>query len=168
MIDAAGFRQFMARRAESIGLRLIKTGHYTAAETLLRKCLAIRRKELPWRVLLGGIDLEETRYESMLGEAILKLGRTDEAEKILLRSATQLLHLGSISVGFSEVVLSIFMPESKKGVEMVQKNRQQLLRDTVERIVQLYQSTNRPEVAQEWLATRRLLEATASTQMEAK
>lgn len=69
---------------EKLGLFRLRTGEPTRALPLLEKGLAIVRERLP------ASDRRVARAESALGECLTKMGRLDEAEKLLVRSLENL------------------------------------------------------------------------------
>jgi serine/threonine protein kinase/Flp pilus assembly protein TadD len=106
-----------------LGLNLLKQQRYAEAEPLLRECLAIREQKLP-------DDWLRFNAQSLLGGALLGQKKYDAAEPLLVQSYEG-------------------MKQREDKIPPLGKRR---LPEAVERIVQLYEATQRPEKARAWRA----------------
>jgi serine/threonine protein kinase/TPR repeat protein len=106
--------------AELTSARL-REGKFAEAEVLARECLAIRERDIP-------DDWRTFNARSMLGGSLLGQKKYAEAEPLLLAGYE----------GMKQREVSI-PPEGKPR-----------LRETLERLVQLYEATHRPGQAAEW------------------
>jgi tetratricopeptide (TPR) repeat protein len=105
-----------------MGLTLLESGKYAAAEPVLRESLAIREKRLPESWL-------RFNTASMLGGALLGQKKYVEAEPLLLQGYEGLKqHENQIAEGYKEIRLG----------------------EAAERIVRLYEATNQPKKAAQW------------------
>ena len=116
-IGGAGY----TRTAECLINTLLAEHKLTEAETLARKGLALREKEMP-------DDWGTFNARSMLGGALLGQKKYTEAEPLLL-SACEGMKL------------------REDQIPPLGKPR---LKEALQRLVQLYQETHRPEQAAEW------------------
>jgi WD40 repeat protein len=132
---AAGARQSMPRDPQlagmlaQYGLTLLKLKAFTDAEPLLRECLAIREKQQP--------ELWTTfNSQSMLGGALLGQKKYAEAEPLLLK-------------GYEG------MKAREKTIPPQGKVR---LTEAAERLVELYEATDRKDEAKKWAAVAAALD----------
>ena len=103
------------------GLGLIQVKAYADAEPLLRECLAIREKTQP--------DLWNTfNSKALLGGALLGRKKYSEAEPLLL-------------AGYDEM---------KRREATIPPQGKPRLTEALERIVQLYDATNKPDESSRW------------------
>jgi len=107
----------------SRGLNLLNQKRFAEAEPILRQCLAIREAATPEEWL-------RFNAMSLLGGALLGQRKYAEAEPILLQ-------------GYEGM---------KQREATIPAHGKVRLPEAVERIVQLYEATNQPELAQEWRA----------------
>jgi len=135
MVEAEGRREPRddAQRAASLGLlgaSLIDRADYDEAEPLLREALQLREATAD-----GGTAVE-LRHE--LGEALIGLGRLDEAESLLLETYRTL---------------------SDRAEVIPVPLRDGLLREAVERLIRLYEAWGKSEEAARWYRERAALRA---------
>ena len=100
--------------------RLIE-GKFTEAEELARECLAIREKEIP-------DDWRTFNARSMLGGSLLGQKKYAEAEPLLLS-------------GYAGM---------RQREDKIPQQGKPHLKETLRRLVQLYEATSRPDQAAEW------------------
>ncbi len=105
-----------------LGTNLMKQGKWAEAEKVLRQTLEVRRKKSPQ-------DWTTNNTESLLGEALLGLKRYEDAEPLL-----QAGHKGLVAKRY-------YIPY------MVQTQR---LNEAVERLIRLYEATDKPARAAEY------------------
>jgi tetratricopeptide (TPR) repeat protein len=103
-----------------LGHSLLRHRRYADAEPHLRECLATREERLP-------DHWSRFNAMSLLGGALLGQGKFAAAEPLLVQ-------------GY----------EGMKQREATIPPRNPRLREAVERLVELYEATNRPETAAEW------------------
>jgi tetratricopeptide (TPR) repeat protein len=104
-----------------VSLMLLQVKAYADAEPLLRECLAIREKTQP--------DVWNTfTARSMLGGALLGQAKYAEAEPLL-------------AAGFNGM---------KQREATIPPQASDRLTEALERLVQLYEATNKPEEAAKW------------------
>ena len=100
---------------------LLTAEKFAEAEPLARECLAIRERQLP-------DDWRTFNIQSFLGASLLGQKQFDQAEPLLLS-------------GYEG------MKAREEGIPPAGKPR---LKEAIQRLVQLYEETNRPEKASEW------------------
>ena len=100
---------------------LLADGKFAEAEPLARECLAIREKQIP-------DDWLTFNARSLLGGSLLGQKKYAEAEPLLL-------------AGYEG------MKQREDRIPAVGKPR---LKETLQRLVQLYDATGRPDQAAEW------------------
>jgi hypothetical protein len=109
----------------TLGLNLLQQKKWTDAETVLRECLVIREKKQP--------DVWTTfNMQSMLGRALLGQKKYAEAEPLLLK-------------GYEGM---------KAREEKIPPQGKIRLREAIDRLIELYTVTNKPEEAKKWQAER--------------
>jgi tetratricopeptide (TPR) repeat protein len=111
----------MAGLQATQGFTLLQRGRYADAEPVLRECLATRERLIP-------DDWRRFNAMSLLGGALLGQGEYAQAEPLLLQ-------------GYEGM---------KPREARIPPPGKQRLPEAVERIVELYEVTNRPEKAREW------------------
>ena len=104
---------------------LLSCGQQAAAEPLLRECLAIREKAQP-------DDWTTFNTRSMLGSALCGQKKYAEAEPLLFK-------------GYEGM---------KQREEKIPKEAKVRLVETVDRLIELYAATNKPDEAAKWRAER--------------
>ena len=114
-----------AQRLEDLAGRFSADGQYSPAVDVLRVCLAIRRSAH------GSGDWMVAHTEALLGHCLTELGRYQEAETLLLRSAESL--------------------QRELG------EQDQNTRSAQRQLIALYTAWNRPDEAEHW---RAVLEST--------
>ena len=109
----------------ALGLNLLYQKKWTDAEPIIRECLAIREQTEPdeWRTF---------NAKSLLGGVLLGQKKYDEAEPLLL-------------VGYEGLKL--------REAKIPPPPKDRLLREAVERLVQLYEATGKPDEADKWRKT---------------
>ena len=108
-----------------IGLSLLQQKKWTEAEPLLRECLAIREKTQP--------DVWSTfNTKSLLGGALLGQKKYAEAEPLLLK-------------GYEG------MKQREKTIPPQASTR---LPEALDRLIELYTATNKPDEVKKWQAER--------------
>jgi len=113
--------QLYARALAGLGLNLLKQQRWTEAEVVLQECLTAREKTQP--------DLFATfSTKSLLGASLLGQKRYAQAEPLLL-------------AGYAGMEQREDRMPCGGDVRLLQ---------TIERLVQLYQATDRPQQAAEW------------------
>jgi serine/threonine protein kinase/tetratricopeptide (TPR) repeat protein len=115
----------LARILAWFGHELLKYGHYTEAERVLRECLAIRQAKLP-------DDWSTFNTQSLLGDSLLGQQRYGEAEPLLMQ-------------GFQGMLAR---------AKTIPAPAQIRLTEARQRLVQLYEAWGRPEQAAQWRAAR--------------
>jgi hypothetical protein len=113
-----------------VSLELLGCGQAAAAEPLLRECLAIREKTLP-------DDWTTFNTTSMLGGALLGQKKYADAEPLLL-------------AGYQG------MKQREKAIPAAGLV---YLTEAVDRLVQLYEATGKPDEAARWRKEREALQA---------
>ena len=108
-----------------VGLTLLKSGAFADAEPVIRDCLAIRDKAEP-----DAWTTSNTR--SMLGGALLGQKKYTEAEPLFAR-ATQ------------------GMKARAKAIPPAASPR---ITEALDRLIELYSATNKPDEVREWRAER--------------
>ncbi len=111
----------LAAMLAQFGLSLLEQKKWTEAEPLLRECLAIREKQKPDEWLTFNT-------KSMLGGALLGQKKYAEAEPLLLS-------------GYEGM---------KKQEDKIPLPARIRLNQAVERLVQFYEATNKPDEAAKW------------------
>jgi eukaryotic-like serine/threonine-protein kinase len=111
----------LAAALAQFGSSLLKQKKWTEAEALLRECLAVRGKQKPDEWLTFNT-------KSMLGGALLGQKKYAEAEPLLLS-------------GYEG------MKKQENKIPLAGKNR---LNEAVERLVQFYEATSKPDEAAKW------------------
>src|SRR5262245_54876968 len=111
----------LAGMLAQISFGLLKQKKWCEAEPLLRECLAIREKSLPDAWLTFNT-------QSMLGGLLLGQKKYAEAEPLLLQSYEE-------------------MKKREVTIPAMAKNR---LPEAAERLVQLYEATNKKDEAERW------------------
>ncbi|MBL8824627.1 MAG: tetratricopeptide repeat protein [Planctomycetia bacterium] len=112
----------------SLGLILLEAKSFTEAEPLLRECLTIRENSQP--------DAWRTFYtQSMLGGALLGQKKYTEAEQLLLK-------------GYEG------MKAREKTMQLQDNTR---LPEALDRLIQLYTETSKPEEVKKWQAEKEKL-----------
>jgi hypothetical protein len=125
----------------AFGAALVEKGEYAEAEPLLRLCLAIRREALSeedWRI---------AEVMSVLGASLAGQNKFDEAEPLLLESYTQ-------------------VKDSAETIPNALRNEQ--IGKALERIVNLYESWNKPRTAAKYRAALSEQESAGPAEPEAK
>jgi tetratricopeptide (TPR) repeat protein len=115
---------------------LLEENKFTQAESMARECLTIREKELP-------DDWRTFNTRSMLGGALLGQKKYAEAEPLLLS-------------GYEGM---------KQREDKIPQEGKPRLRETLERLVQLHEATDRPDQAAKW---KRKLELFSGEEAERK
>jgi tetratricopeptide (TPR) repeat protein len=98
-----------------------QAGRVTEAEPLLRECLAIRQKKIPY-------DWQTFETQSQLGEVLLSQKKYAEAEPFLLQGYDGL----------------------RRRKSFIDEFNRSSLTEAAERLVRLYEATNQPEKARTW------------------
>jgi tetratricopeptide (TPR) repeat protein/tRNA A-37 threonylcarbamoyl transferase component Bud32 len=115
----------LAGTLASIGLSLLKMKEWSEAEKILRECHALRRKSQP--------DSWSTfNTQSQLGAALLGQKKYAEAEPILLEACQGL----------------------KQRETSIPSHSKERLVEGIDRLVELYTATNKPEEVAKWKAER--------------
>jgi tetratricopeptide (TPR) repeat protein len=115
----------LARLLAQVGWLLLEQKKWAEAEPLLRECLTIRAKTQP--------DAWNTfNTQAMLGRALLGQKKYQGAEP--------LLHKGYEGM--------------KQREKMIPPSGKKLLPETIDRLIELYAATNRPDEAKKWQAER--------------
>ena len=115
----------LTRLLANIGWGLLEQKKWAEAEPLLRECLTIREKTQP--------DAWSTFYtQSLLGGALLGQKKYQGAEPLLLK-------------GYEGM---------KQREKMIPPSAKKVLPETIDRLIELYTATNRPEEAKKWQAER--------------
>jgi len=113
-----------------VSLVLCGCGQYAAAEPLLRECLTIREKQEP--------DAWMTRNtESLLGGALLGQKKYAEAEPLLVK-------------GYEGLITR----ENAPGADAARLAIQQRIPEALDRLIELYTATGKPDEAKKWQAER--------------
>lgn len=101
---------------------LLESGKYVEAEPLARECLALREKQIPddWRAF---------NARSMLGGALLGQKKYGEETEVMLLNGYE------------------GMKQRENTIPPAGRPR---LKEALQRLVQLYAETNRPDQAAEW------------------
>jgi tetratricopeptide (TPR) repeat protein len=111
----------LARELEGLGFNLLKQSMWSEAERALRESLAICEKTQP-------DDWERFNAMSLLGGSLLGKGKYTEAESLLLQ-------------GYEGM---------SARARKIPAWRRSLVLEAAERVLQLYESWNKPEQAAEW------------------
>ena len=115
----------LTRLLANIGWGLLEQKKWAEAEPLFRECLTIREKTQP--------DAWSTFYtQSLLGGALLGQKKYQGAEPLLLK-------------GYEGM---------KQRETMIPPSAKKVLPETIDRLIELYTATNRPEEAKKWQAER--------------
>jgi len=107
------------------GLSLLETNAFAEAEPLLRECLAIREQRVP-------DDWRTFNTQSMLGGALLGQQKYADAEPLLLKGYEGL----------------------KQRETSIPSQRAMLLPEALDRLIQLYTATDKPDETKKWQAER--------------
>jgi tetratricopeptide (TPR) repeat protein len=118
-----GWSSGVANTLTNGGSKLLDQGAFAAAEALGREALAIREKVQP-------DNWQRYHTAGLVGAALAGQGKNDEAERLLIAAHDGILKR---------------LPAS----DSIIRTR---LREVVERLARLYESTSRPEKAREWTA----------------
>jgi tetratricopeptide (TPR) repeat protein len=111
----------------NLGLVLLKQKKWADAEPVLRDCVAIREKQIPDR-------WPTFNAQSMLGGALLGQKKYAEAEPLLVK-------------GFEGMKIREKAIPKKSGGEL-------RIPEALDRLIELYSATNRPDEAKKWQAER--------------
>jgi serine/threonine protein kinase/lipopolysaccharide biosynthesis regulator YciM len=122
-----------------VALELLGCGQHAAAEPLLRECLAIREKQLPDQWVTFNT-------QSLLGGALLGQKKYADAEPLLLK-------------GYEGM---------KTREKTIPKGGGSRLPEAVDRLIELYTATNRPDELKTWQAERAKYPKAAPTSPEKK
>jgi tetratricopeptide (TPR) repeat protein len=113
--------QFSTQSAGNLVQVLVRRGKLTEAETLAREYLAVCERLFPE-------DWKTSNFRSLLGSSLLGLQRHAEAEPLLLS-------------GYAGM---------KQREDKVPNEGRRHIKETLQRLVQLYEQTNRPDQLAEW------------------
>jgi tetratricopeptide (TPR) repeat protein len=108
-----------------VSLDLVRCGQHAAAESLLRECLAIREKKEP-------NAWTTFNTQSMLGGSLLSQKKYKDAEPLLLK-------------GYEGM---------KAGEKTIPPHAGDRIPEVLDRLIELYTATDRPEEAKKWRAER--------------
>ena len=117
-----------------LGLNLLKQKKWVDAEPILRECLAIREKKQP-------DDWTTFNAQSLLGGALLRQKKYADAEPLLLK-------------GYEG------MRQREKKIPKQGKVR---LTKAIDRLIELYTATNKPDDVKRWQAEARSVRTCRST-----
>jgi tetratricopeptide (TPR) repeat protein len=129
----------LAGQLAQFGLVLLDLKQYAAAEPLLHECLAIREKKEP-------NDWTTFNTQSMLGGSLLSLKKYADAEPLLLK-------------GYKG------MKDREKTIPPQSGAR---ILKAIDRLIELYAATNKPDEAEKWKAERAKYPKPAPTPQEKK
>ena len=115
----------LAAQLASLGHSLLQAKAFTEAERLIRECLAIREKTQP-------DDWRTFNTQSILGGALLGQKKYAEAEPLLLK-------------GYEG------MKQRQKSIPPQGNTR---IPEALDRLIDLYTATNKPEEVKKWQAER--------------
>jgi hypothetical protein len=140
--DAQGNDEVNGRILDALGLNLLQQHKWADAEAIFRACLPIRERQEKWLTQMGSTLSVGWNTRSMLGQSLIGQKNYEQAERYLTegyKGGKDLVNAYERFGGDTGMVLPM-LP----------------VKETLERLVQLYEAWDKPDEAAKW---RKELEA---------